>query len=217
MKKIKRVTSLIVFVLVLFTACATPNYSSRDYSISSKGEVNRIEPKENTGDIEYIHAVRSIKLYTNKIPEGFEITRGEVESSLKMSPAAKNRYEVVSFFELEIPYYTNFGTNNAEWWFYDYRPEENWKRYYCYPQTVLSWLTLWFWNLVPLKYPCNVSRFHLYTPKSFGLDATRREMLMNGARAEVYRKNGTFGILSVFGDRVAAGWVIKDLQKEKAN
>jgi len=204
----------LIVAFVFAVGCATPNYRSLDYTTSKdRSTINRVSHDEHSGNIEFTDEVRAIKVYTKSPPEGLDVKSGSVDPTLELSGSAKSRYEIVSFFELTFPYITDFIMNNAEWWFYDYRPEENWKRYYCYPQTVLSWITLTLWNIVPLKYPCNVSRFHLYTPNSFGLDKTRREVLLNGAKAEVHRKGGAFAVLSVLSDKMAAGWVIRDRQK----
>lgn len=86
-----------------------------------------------------------VRVLVDQIPEGLELSDG------KITVLDGYDHQLVGKFKA-VPQLTQHGFL-ALFSFADY--EAGWRKGYCYPQTVLNYLTLTMWSyLVPLAYPC---------------------------------------------------------------
>lgn len=129
--------------MLALSACATVEpelrYSGfgdadpdRDAMVARRG-VEPVDPQRGS-------ALQAVRVLVDTIPEGVELGEG------KISVKDGFQHQLVGKFQLSAGGASTFG-------FAAYK--EGWRKGYCYPQTVLTWLTLGTWGyLVPLAYPC---------------------------------------------------------------
>jgi hypothetical protein len=195
----------ISIVLIFLVSCATPNYRAVHDKPATKDESPEEESIESLGiydgDIPFTSRIEKIRLFyydkeddddhAGNLPAGIKIRKGRVR--IKRGSGHK----LISKLMVSIPTYTAKWDESPVISFYPYRPEESWRRYYCHPQTVMSWLTLGIWNIVPLMYPCKTPIVNQY----FDDMNLRRDILKKALKAEALRKKGNavIGIAYNFG------------------
>jgi hypothetical protein len=123
--------------------CASINYAPRVLSVGV-GEYRDTQAlDEKAARVPAADAAR-VKVYIDGLPEGMTVQNGR----LVVDP---ERYEVLGRVGVTVrsPGFANIG-----WGFYDYAPDQSWRKAYCWWQVPLSWVTIGIWAILPPYYPC---------------------------------------------------------------
>jgi hypothetical protein len=125
-------------------ACATQSYSPR---IDYIGQYRDAESANEAADAVTEREATNVAVLLNELPRGVSIVDG------KITVAADSEWVLVA----EATAHPNGGRQFWLMGFYDYNPDEAWRKGYCYWQVPLHWLTFGLWYMVPTDYVCNVS------------------------------------------------------------
>jgi hypothetical protein len=137
----------VALAVATLSGCATQSYSPRvDYigqyrDAESTNEAAADVTEREAGDVEVL---------LNQMPEGVSFHDGKIDV------AADSPWTLVG----EATADPNGGRNYWFVGFYDYNPDESWRKGLCYWQVPLHWLTLGLWWMIPTDYPCNVREGH---------------------------------------------------------
>ena len=181
-----------------FSACAAPNHRAEH-----RPSLTQRPTASYDNDIKVSEEIEAIPVYYGEPePHGFRFER---EAGLLVAEEGTG-HEVVTRLQLVFPTMENpaklFG-------FIKYRPEQRWRKGYCYWQVPLWWVTLGLWKLVPLSYPCDHALWHTGGLREIGGKERREELLELGLKIEAHRVGGDAVVMANVADQAANGWVVK--------
>jgi hypothetical protein len=145
-----RLLGLIGLMTILFS-CASRTYVPH---YDPQGEVGGDVSIEETAMDMKDEDVKGVKAYLNKFPEGLTINE-EGAFVIKDEEKYELLGKVYTYLDNETSASYIFGN------FYRYPEDQGWRRYYCYWQDPITWLTLGLWNAMPLYYPCFTSESNI--------------------------------------------------------
>ena len=182
--------------------CATLNYSATHVKPVVPGQPLARPGKEVLdGDIPFDARLDPIKIFTSDDVPGFHYDKES--SQLEAAPGSGNR--VLGRVKLEFPAMENPALS---FWFRSYRPEQSWRRSYCYPQVPLLWITLGLWAIVPLNYVCPPAPWHTGSLRELAGHEERKRLLYDALRAEAVRKGGNAVVNAYITHTNANGWIV---------
>jgi len=187
---------MVVFAL----GCAPLNYEARHRTVQSN-VVDSIGQKSIPGDIPFDARIEEVQVYNDYSVEGF--VYDEEAHELKAVPGTGN--QVVGHVHLHFPQLKN---PYIQYWFRDYRPGGGWRTALCYPQVPLTWLTLGLWSLIPTYYVCMNAPWHVGWWATLAGKQTRKQVLLDGVRAEAVRLQGNAVLGFHVNHKTAFGWIV---------
>lgn len=194
-----RISSVVAISAVagVLGACATPNYQAVHKASPASPPV-----PPNIGDIPFDPSHDAVTIIEELEPPGFSYDRARNE----LVAAPGSGHEVVTWVQLTFPLLENPG---RVFWFIRYRPEQRWRKGYCYWQVPLLWVTLGAWHIVPLHYVCPVAPWHVGALREIAGKDQRREILRDGLQAEAVRAGGNAVVGAKIFDQGATGWIVR--------
>ncbi len=135
--------ALFGFVFIILSGCASTSFEPRTEKYADVFADNSATD---------LHALSLSASEVDNISVLFDLPNGITESNGVFSVSNESDYEVLGtvktqsngvISDLEVPMY-----------FYSFNEDEKWRKYLCWPQVPLTWLTLTAWTIVPLYYPC---------------------------------------------------------------
>lgn len=131
----------LVLVLPLAGACAAVRPRA---SVTGIGDANPTRDQNIADNYQDAAAgAGGVRVFVDSLPPGVEMTNGEIQ----LQPGYSHR--LLAKFTLKSGHGKGLSGLRG---FPDYRA--GWKKGYCYPQTVLTYLTIFIWSILPPAYPC---------------------------------------------------------------
>ena len=177
---------LLTALLWQLVACAsvTPTYNARAYVDPSEEKHKQWE-----NAAYYIEAdeTKDVELWEiGKVPAGLNLLEGGRE--VKIARAFTGKYEPIGHVSLDLQSARKWESIRGLLWTWKY--EEKWRRYLCWPQVPLRYLTFFLWRLSPTNYLCEVNSLPL------GSDEDARELLTRRAKAIAKAMGGNTLVLT---------------------
>jgi hypothetical protein len=185
MKTLPELIGVWLFACLFLGACApvTPRYTAKAY----------VDPSEDK-HADWVSAAYDVEGKDTQDVELWE--KGQVPAGItvlgqgravEISEAFKDQYEAIGSIKLDLKSARQWNSMRNTFWTWNY--EDKWRRYLCWPQIPLRYLTLiYFWRIVPTNYPCEARQ-----PSD---DEEARELLLRRAKALAKAMGGNTVILT---------------------
>jgi hypothetical protein len=134
---------LLAVVVASGAGCASVNYAPRIVSVGTGEYRDTRALDQKAAKVSAAEAAR-VKVFFDDLPDGMTSQNGRLVWD-------EARYEVVGRVGVTPQ---SAGFSNVAWGFYDYAPDQSWRKGYCWWQVPLGWLTIGIWAITPFYAPC---------------------------------------------------------------